>query len=32
MSLQEMFWGAWWGTCCDRYGVRWMFNAPVVAT
>jgi PhnB protein len=27
--LQQMFWGAWWGTCLDRYGIRWMFNAPV---
>jgi PhnB protein len=27
--LQEMFWGAWWGTCLDRYGIRWMFNAPL---
>ncbi|GAC1602458.1 MAG: VOC family protein [Acidimicrobiales bacterium] len=24
--LQEMFWGATWGTCLDRFGVRWMFN------
>lgn len=23
---QDMFWGAYWGTCCDRFGVRWMFN------
>lgn len=21
----EMFWGTW-GTCLDRFGVRWMFN------
>jgi PhnB protein len=28
--LTEMFWGATWGTCLDRFGVRWMFNfAPV---
>lgn len=26
MPLTEMFWGATWGTCLDRYGVRWMFN------
>ena len=26
MPLQPMFWGASWGTCCDRFGVRWMFN------
>lgn len=24
--LQEMFWGAYWGTVTDRFGVRWMFN------
>ena len=27
--LQHMFWGAWCGTCLDRYGIRWMFIAPV---
>ena len=25
-GLDRMFWGSYWGTCCDRYGVRWMFN------
>jgi len=29
--LSKMFWGAHWGTCADRYGVRWMFNVPDVA-
>ena len=24
--LQDMFWGSYWGTCCDRFGTRWMFN------
>lgn len=24
--LSEMFWGAIWGSCLDRFGVRWMFN------
>ena len=24
--LQEMFWGAYWGTLTDRFGVHWMFN------
>jgi PhnB protein len=24
-GLQQMPW-AYWGTCADRYGVRWMFN------
>src|SRR4051812_14216179 len=26
MPLQEMFWGAYWGSLADRFGVRWMFN------
>jgi len=26
MALQEMFWGAYWGTLTDRFGVHWMFN------
>ena len=26
--LMQMFWGAWWGACLDKYGIRWMFNAP----
>lgn len=25
-GMQDMFWGAYWGTCLDRFGVRWMFN------
>jgi PhnB protein len=25
-ELQDMPWGAYWGTCADRFGVRWMFN------
>jgi PhnB protein len=25
-GMQEMFWGAYWGTCLDRFGIRWMFN------
>ena len=29
--LTEMFWGATWGTCLDRFGVRWMFNYIPVA-
>ena len=24
--LMDMPWGALWGTCLDRFGVRWMFN------
>lgn len=26
MELQEMFWGAYYGSCSDQFGVRWMFN------
>ena len=25
-GMQEMFWGAYWGTCLDRFGIGWMFN------
>lgn len=25
-ALQEMFWGAYYGSCTDKYGVHWMFN------
>lgn len=24
--LEEMFWGGYFGTCTDKFGVRWMFN------
>jgi len=26
MQLQEMFWGDYFGSCKDKYGVQWMFN------
>lgn len=26
MPLQGMFWGAYFGSCKDKYGVAWMFN------
>jgi PhnB protein len=26
MDLQDMFWGAYYGTCTDKFGVQWMFN------
>lgn len=25
-ELQEMFWGAYFGGCTDKFGVRWTFN------
>jgi PhnB protein len=28
MELQDMFWGAYFGSCKDKYGVSWMFNCP----
>ncbi len=28
MPLQEMFWGGYFGSCTDKFGVRWMFNCP----
>jgi PhnB protein len=30
-GLQDMPWGAYWGTCADRFGVRWMFNCTETA-
>jgi PhnB protein len=26
MELQDMFWGDYYGSCSDKYGVLWMFN------
>jgi PhnB protein len=26
MDLQDMFWGSYYGTCIDKFGVQWMFN------
>jgi PhnB protein len=26
MDLQVMFWGAYYGSCMDKFGVQWMFN------
>lgn len=26
MPMQDMFWGAYFGSCRDRFGVQWMFN------
>ena len=27
VAPHKEFWG-YWGTCKDRFGIRWMFNAP----
>jgi PhnB protein len=24
--LSDMFWGSYWGSCLDKFGIRWMFN------
>jgi PhnB protein len=24
--LSDQFWGSYWGSCLDRFGIRWMFN------
>lgn len=26
MELQDMFWGAYFGSCRDKFGIQWMFN------
>lgn len=26
MPLADMFWGAYFGSCTDKYGVQWMVN------
>jgi PhnB protein len=26
MELMDMFWGAYFGSCTDKFGVQWMFN------
>lgn len=26
MALQDTFWGAYYGSCTDKFGVQWMFN------
>ena len=28
MPLQEMFWGGYFGSLIDRFGIQWMFNCP----
>jgi len=26
MMPQDMFWGAYYGSCTDKFGIQWMFN------
>lgn len=32
MPLQDMFWGAYFGSCTDKYGINWMINFTDVKT
>jgi PhnB protein len=29
MDLQEMFWGDYYGSCTDKFGVQWMVSFPL---
>lgn len=31
MPMAEMFWGAYWGSFTDRFGMGWMINFPTQA-
>lgn len=31
MELQEMFWGDYFGSLTDKFGIRWMFNCSARA-
>ena len=26
MPIQDMFWGAYFGSCTDKFGINWMVN------
>lgn len=26
MGMFEQFWGDYWGSCTDRFGINWMLN------
>jgi PhnB protein len=28
MDLHNAFWGSFFGSCVDKYGIQWMFNFP----
>jgi PhnB protein len=32
MELADAFWGAYYGSCTDKYGIQWMFNCTEKAT
>ncbi|MDX5479005.1 MAG: VOC family protein, partial [Cyclobacteriaceae bacterium] len=29
MELSEMFWGEYYGSCTDKFGIQWMFHCPL---
>ena len=29
MDLQDVFWGAYFGSCADKYGINWMVYCNV---
>jgi PhnB protein len=29
MALEKMFWGAYFGSITDKYGIQWMFNCAI---
>ena len=29
MELQDTFWGSYYGSCADKFGVQWMFNYTI---
>lgn len=31
MALEDMFWGGYYGSCTDKFGVHWMFNFPTTS-
>jgi PhnB protein len=31
MPMQDMFWGAYFGSFSDRFGMKWMINCPAKA-
>lgn len=31
MDLQDMFWGSYYGSCTDKFGVQWMLNCAAPA-
>ena len=32
MEMQDQFWGAYFGTCTDRFGINWMINCETGRT